>query len=135
MPDLDSFIITAKNQENLSTGAKRKKGRKDKDSIEEEVMPTGGTASRRGRKIQEKIETASIKRGEYEVPQGLEPKIVYPNKKYNVSTKDWLTFCSRRGMSSLRIGNNNSLRHGMCVAIGVSRTSIGYMGVSSLKVC
>ena len=135
MPDLDSFLITAKNQENLSAGAKRKKGRKDKDSIEEEVMPTGGTASRRGRKLQEKTETVSNKRGEYEVPQGLEPKIVYPNKKYSVSTIYWFTFCSRRGLSSLQIGNNNSLKHGMCVAIGVSRTNIGCMGVSSLKVC
>ena len=50
MPDLESFIVTAKNQENLSSGTKKgRKGKKDSEGNEAEVMPTGGTASRRGR--------------------------------------------------------------------------------------
>jgi len=52
MPDLESFMVTAKNQENLSSGTKkgRRRGKKDSDGADAEVMPTGGTASRRGRK-------------------------------------------------------------------------------------
>ena len=77
----------------------------------------------------------SNKRGtEYEVPQGIEPKVVYPNKKYNVSKSEMLTYFSRRGLSSLPIGTNTSPRHGMSAVIGVSKTSTGYMGASSLKV-
>ena len=74
------------------------------------------------------------KKGEYEIPQGIEPKVVYPNKKYNVSKREKLTYSSRRGLSSLPIGTNTSPRHGMSAVIGVSKTSTGYMGVSSLKV-
>ena len=42
MPDIDSFLITAKNQEDLSSGVKRgkKKRGKDDSSDEEEIMPT-----------------------------------------------------------------------------------------------
>ena len=89
MPDLDSFIVTAKNQENLSAGVKRKRTKKDRESLEEEVMPTGGTASRRGKrandKVEEKTERSSKRGGEFEMAVGLEPKIMYPNKKFNVS--------------------------------------------------
>ena len=60
MPDLESFIVTAKNQENLSAGTKRgRKGKRDSEGNEVEVMPTGGTASRRGRKpVLEKQESS-----------------------------------------------------------------------------
>ena len=74
------------------------------------------------------------KKGEYEIPQGIEPKVVYPNKKYNVSKSERLTYFSRRGLSSLPIGTNTSPRPGMFAVIGVSKTSTGYMGASSSKV-
>ena len=77
----------------------------------------------------------SNKRGtEYEIPQGIEPKVVYPNKKYNVSKSEKLIYFSRQGLSSLLTGTNTSPRLGMFAVIGVSRTSTGYMGAYSLKV-
>ena len=77
----------------------------------------------------------SNKRGtEYEIPQGIEPKVVYPNKKYNVSKRERLTYFSRRGLSFLPTGTNTFPKHGMFAVIGVSKTNTGCMGASSLKV-
>lgn len=52
MPEIDSFLITAKNQENLEPGVKRKKKQRGKEESSEsdEVMPTKtGSRTRPGR--------------------------------------------------------------------------------------
>ena len=94
LPDLDSFIITAKNQENLTKGTtKRKRGGAGKDSSEgdyDEVMPTAPSRSRGGIKDRraEQSGRTSEKKGkqvQYNVPEGSEVKMVYPNKKFQVS--------------------------------------------------
>lgn len=51
MPDIDSFIVTDKNQQELVVKHRKKKG-KDDASDSEEIMPTkGGSRSRPGRVI------------------------------------------------------------------------------------
>ena len=52
MPDLHSFIVSAKNQDDPSSGKMtgrkvRKRDKTEDDDFEEEVMPTMGTNSRR----------------------------------------------------------------------------------------
>jgi hypothetical protein len=47
MPDLESFIVTQKNQENLQAGIKRKKKAAGKESSDDEVIaPKKGSRSR-----------------------------------------------------------------------------------------
>ena len=97
LPDLDSFIITAKNQENLTKGVTKRKrgaaGHHGKDSSEgdyDEVMPTAPSRSRGGikdRRAEQSGRTSESKskQVQYSVPEGSEVKMAYPNKKFQVS--------------------------------------------------
>lgn len=89
MPDIDTFLITAKNQENLSSGIKRgkKKRGKDESSESEEKMPTKtGSRTRPSRLSSSTTRNLVVEETKkYVLPEGKEAKIVYPNKKHQVS--------------------------------------------------
>lgn len=97
MPDISSFITTAKNQNDLSSGRttiKKKRGKNGRknssDEFEEEVMPTLGSSSRRnanrynvsGFTASKKAGPTHDEDGIYIVPSDKEIKITYPHKKY-----------------------------------------------------
>jgi hypothetical protein len=98
MPDLESFLISAKNQENLSNGVKRGKKKKNgSEDSDDEVMPSKtGSRSRPGRNsstANQKASRAQSTAGTsattsaYKLPKGKDAKIIYPNKKHQVSTR------------------------------------------------
>lgn len=100
MPDISSFIVSAKNQENLNSGkvtaTKKKRKRKQSSDFQEEVMPTMGSSTRsRGPKAPMGNSSATKPSdvgpaydvdGVYIVPEGREMRVSYPHKKYQVST-------------------------------------------------
>ena len=109
MPDISSFLVTAKNQEDLDSGKQSKKRTKNGKRVKvdedyEEVMPTMGSSSRRRRgaaaadtgsgNCSDKGLTVAAKEerayhdseGVYILPEHKQVKISYPNKKYQVST-------------------------------------------------
>jgi hypothetical protein len=112
MPDIDSFLITAKNQENLSSGIKRgkKKRGKDESSESEEVMPTKTGSRTRPSRLSSsttKVPPVVEETPKYVLPEGKEAKIVYPNKKHQVSLTN-ANFMSRPAKHSWRTGKKIS---------------------------
>ena len=110
MPDISSFLISAKNQENLTSGrqtarkgngrSKRGGRRQDSDDFEEEVMPTQKSRRRGGADpSQQPNGSTSLEsrrqnnqgsyddEGIYVVPEHKPIKVVYPHKKYQVSNQ------------------------------------------------
>ena len=97
MPDIDSFIVTAKNQNDLDSGrtnTKKKRGKNGRknssDEFQEEVMPTLGSSSRRnsnrygvsGTSANKKAGPTHDVEGIYILPADKDIKITYPHKKY-----------------------------------------------------
>jgi hypothetical protein len=87
MPDLESFIVSAKNQEDLKSGIKRKRGKKEEEEdgdLESAYLKKGsGTRSRPGGNNQGSSEGS--------IEPGFSPtrsanykdiKVKYPHKKY-----------------------------------------------------
>lgn len=108
MPDISSFLISAKNQENLTSGrqtarkgnsrSRRGGRRQDSDDFEEEVMPTQKSRRRGGADTsQQPNGNTSLESrrqnnngsyddtGLYVVPEHKPIKVIYPHKKYQVS--------------------------------------------------
>jgi hypothetical protein len=98
MPDLESFIISAKNQEDLKSGIirkKKKKGDEDDDSMEEESIiinqRSNGSRSRPGKNnscsaSSSRIDKEEIKEMQQEISTASkvyqDVKIIYPHKKH-----------------------------------------------------
>lgn len=95
MPDLESFIISAKNQEDLKSGIVRKKKKKgDEDESEEEVSfgKSNGTRSRPGNNSSYSASSSTVNKEEIKEmmksAEALPPKvyqdvkIIYPHKKH-----------------------------------------------------
>jgi hypothetical protein len=92
MPDLESFIISAKNQEDLKSGIIRKKKKKGEEEESEEEVTVGkqnGTRSRPGNNSYSASSSTFNKEELKEmVESDLKPKVyqdikvVYPHKKH-----------------------------------------------------
>mgnify|MGYP006889531377 CR=1 FL=1 len=165
MPDILSFKVSQKNQEDLKSGIERprKRGRRRNDEdMHEEVMPTGGSSTRRSAtrrdprtgqflpKAQQPSAPSQEEKTEENASQGAAPqkevKAIYPHKKFQVSPSSvgdppWrreqtsdCRLCSR-ARPSWPTGSTSLPSRGTRAATGASRTSTRCTAACSSRVC